>query len=59
MKNDKCHLQESFWSHGTEPACSEPVFLTNELWVTSCEIRVTIYCTSYELLFIFELRVTI
>ena len=33
-------------------------FLTNELGVASYEFRVTIYCTSYELLFIYELRVT-
>ena len=35
------------------------VFLTNELRVTSYELRVTTYCTSYELLFICKLRVTI
>ena len=32
-------------------------FLTNELRVASYELRVTIYCTSYELLFTYELRV--
>ena len=35
------------------------VFLINELRVTSYELQVTIYCTSYKLLFIYELRVTI
>ena len=34
-------------------------FLTNELRVTSYELRVTIYCLSCELLFTYELRVTI
>ena len=32
--------------------------LTKELRVASYELRVTIYCTSYELLFIYESRVT-
>ena len=32
-------------------------FLTSELRVASYELRVTIYCTSYELLFTYELRV--
>ena len=32
-------------------------FLTNELRVASYELRVTIYCTSYESLFTYELRV--
>ena len=35
------------------------VFLTNELRVTSYDLRVTVYCTSYELLLRYELRVTI
>ena len=34
-------------------------FLTNELRVTSYELRVTIHCTSYELFFTCELRVII
>ena len=34
-------------------------FLTNELPVTSYELQVTIYCTSYELVFVYELQVTI
>ena len=34
-------------------------FLTNELRVASFELRVIIYCTSYELIFTHELRVTI
>ena len=33
-------------------------FLTNELRVASYELRVNIYCTSYESLFTYELRVT-
>ena len=32
-------------------------FLTDKLPVASYELRVTIYCTSYELLFTYELRV--
>ena len=32
-------------------------FLTNELRVTSYELRVIIYCSSYELIFTYELRV--
>ena len=34
-------------------------FLTNELQDASYQLRVSIYCTSYELLFTYELRVTI
>ena len=34
-------------------------FLTSELQVASYELRVTVYCMSYELLFIHELRITI
>ena len=33
--------------------------LTNELQLARYELRITIYCTSYELLFIYELQVTI
>ena len=34
-------------------------FLTNELQVASCELRATIYCKRYGLLFTYELGVII
>ena len=34
-------------------------FLIDELRVASYELRVTIYCMSYQLLFAFEMRVTV
>ena len=34
-------------------------FLTNELRVSRYDLQVTIYCTSYELLFTYKLQITI
>ena len=48
--------QPNFQSYDYYRFCG---FLTNELLVASYELRVTIYCASYELLFTYELRVTI
>ena len=55
--NGNIKQQTSGTAIATKSAPSE--FLTNELQISSYELRVTIYCTSYELLFTCELRVTI